>query len=276
MLDAEKAFDKVWHHGLFRRLALAGIPRDMLGLIQDWYRGFCTQVRWGNQLSPAFTLHQGTIQGSGISPELFKVINNPVLDSVTTLHLGAKIGTTCCAVPTCADDTAVLASTQTSEDILVLNLIMHQMNQNRIKINGAKTEVLYYNHSGLQNSTPLQLEINDTKLSPSESAVHLGITHSPDPSVNTSRVSARIASATKSVYALLGAGLHGRNGLNPVVCRKLWQCYVIPILTYGAELWALDTKEIKRLETFQLQKLRYLQNLPDRTANAAVLGLIGI
>jgi endonuclease/exonuclease/phosphatase family metal-dependent hydrolase len=274
MLDAEKAFNKVWHQGLFRRLALSGVPRDLLGLIQDWYRGFRTQVRWGNQLSPAFTLHQGTIQGSGISPELFKLVNNPVLNSVTENHLGAKIGTTCCAVPTCADDTAVLASTQTAEDQLVLDIVINQMNQNRIKINGGKTEVLYYNNSGWHR--PTSLKVNNAVLSESCSAVHLGITHSPDPDVNSTRVSDRIKSATKSLYAMFGAGLHGRNGLNPVVCRKLWLSYIMPVLIYGAELWALEDKHIKRLETFQLGKLRQLQNLPDRTANAAVLGLIGL
>ena len=35
MLDAEKAFDKVWHQGLFRRLALSGVSCDLLGLIQN-------------------------------------------------------------------------------------------------------------------------------------------------------------------------------------------------------------------------------------------------
>jgi hypothetical protein len=35
-LDAEKAFDKVWHSGLFRRLILLGMPNEYVGLLQDW------------------------------------------------------------------------------------------------------------------------------------------------------------------------------------------------------------------------------------------------
>jgi hypothetical protein len=45
---------------------------------------------------------------------------------------------------------------------------------------------------------------------------------------------------------------------------------------YGSELWALKPKHLDQLEKFQLKKLRCIQNLPDRTANAAVLGLLGI
>jgi endonuclease/exonuclease/phosphatase family metal-dependent hydrolase len=173
LLDAEKAFDRVWHQGLFRRMVHIGIPTHMIGLMQDWYRGFRSQVRWADQISPSFQLHQGTIQGSGISPELFKLVNNPVLDAVTQRHLGAKIGTICCAVPTCADDTAVLASSATAEDVVTLKVVTDQLNVNRISINNKKTELLHYNFGRDQNVA--SLEINGVPLGESDSAVHLGI-----------------------------------------------------------------------------------------------------
>ena len=218
LLDAEKAFDRVWHQGLFRRLACIGIPRDIIGLIQDWYRGFRSQVKWAELISPSFQLHQGTIQGSGISPELFKVVNNPVLDAVTERHLGAKIGTVCCAVPTCADDTALLAASSTAEDVLTLGVVIDQFNNNRISINNKKTELIHYNFAGHNNPAPL--EINGTSLKESVHAVNLGITHSKDKNVNDTRVEERLKSATKTLYALMGAGMHGSNGLNPIVCRR--------------------------------------------------------
>ena len=112
-------------------------------------------------------------------------------------------------------------------------------------------------------------------LSESEKAVHLGILHNASTKVNDTRVEERIASATRTIYALVGAGMHSQNGLNPIICRKLWKCYVLPVLLYGMELWALNDKQIHKLETFQLGKLKKIQNLPDRTASVAVLGLIG-
>ena len=109
-----------------------------------------------------------------------------------------------------------------------------------------------------------------------DSATHLGILHSSQKNINDKRVENCLSIASKTLYALFGAGLHGRNGLNPVSSRKIWITYIIPRLLHGSEFWTLDSKHIKALECFQRQKLRQLQGLSDRTSNAAVLGLIGI
>jgi hypothetical protein len=143
-----------------------------------------------------------------------------------------------------------------------------------VSLNSSKTEVLHYNNTGY--STPPSLRINSTSVDISTKATHLGILQAPDPDINNLRVHERITKATKSLYALLGAGMHGRNGLNPVICRKLWISFITPVLLYGSELWALKPKHLDQLEKFQLKKLRCIQNLPDRTANVAVLGLLGI
>ena len=95
-------------------------------------------------------------------------------------------------------------------------------------------------------------------------------------SLNKTRVAANIKSARGALYALFGAGLHGRNGLTPPVTKQLWQTYVVSILIYGAELWQLSGAEAEPLERFQRKTLRALQGLPDNTANAASLGLLGI
>ena len=52
-------------------------------------------------------------------------------------------------------------------------------------------------------------------------------------------------------------------------------CYVIPRLIYGAELWCNASKAIDALNRFHLRALCTVQGLPDRTANAGVLALVG-
>ena len=75
---------------------------------------------------------------------------------------------------------------------------------------------------------------------------------------------------------LFGAGLHARNGLNPIVSRKIYISFVLPRLLYGSELWMITAKLLCKLETFQINKLKQLQGLPDRTSNIAVRSLLGI
>jgi hypothetical protein len=82
--------------------------------------------------------------------------------------------------------------------------------------------------------------------------------------------------ATRTIYALFGAGLHGCNGSNPNISRKIWSTYVLPRMLHGAELWQLTGTQLDRLELFQRDKLKQLQGLPPRTADIATLGLIGV
>ena len=110
----------------------------------------------------------------------------------------------------------------------------------------------------------------------SDTATHLGIIQGNLKNFNDLRVNDRIRNASQALYSLFGAGLHGRNGLNPAICGKLWQTYIIPRLLYGAEIWVLNRKQLERMEVFQREKLRQIQNLPERTANIAVLSLLGI
>jgi hypothetical protein len=87
MLDAEKAFDKVWHQGLFRKLALLDIPTPIWKLMKDWYTGFRSHVRWLHHISRPINIRQGTLQGSGAGPDMFKEDIDSTLHDVTARYL---------------------------------------------------------------------------------------------------------------------------------------------------------------------------------------------
>ena len=78
-----------------------------------------------------------------------------------------------------------------------------------------------------------------------------------------------------ALYALMGAGCHGLNGLHPKVSLKLWNVYVMPRLTFGLEVFRYSPAEVERLEVFQRQSLRKIQHLPEGTCNAIVLLMLG-
>ena len=45
LVDAEKAFDRVSHDGLFRKLATLQIPMECWMVLRDWYRDFNNVVK---------------------------------------------------------------------------------------------------------------------------------------------------------------------------------------------------------------------------------------
>ena len=77
------------------------------------------------------------------------------------------------------------------------------------------------------------------------------------------------------MYSLMGAGLHGRRGLNPLTSYKIWECFGQPRATYGLETVKLTKADVDNLERYQRGLLRQLQSLPDRCANIPVYTLLG-
>ena len=72
----------------------------------------------------------------------------------------------------------------------------------------------------------------------------------------------------------MGTGFHGFNGLHPNVSIKLWNTYILPRLTYGLEVLQCKQGDLKKLEEFQRNAIRWLQHLPEGTPNSITLLLV--
>ena len=103
--------------------------------------------------------------------------------------------------------------------------------------------------------------------------VHLGVKRnlkSAHPTIND-----RLSMGNRTLYALMGSGLHGTNGLPVKVSLHLYNIYVIPRLLYGIESITLTEKAIRDLEIFQRRALRSILGLSERTACAGLYTLSG-
>jgi hypothetical protein len=102
---------------------------------------------------------------------------------------------------------------------------------------------------------------------------HLGIKRN---NKNNIDIEDRIKLPRRTIYALLGPGLHARRGMSPVVAYKLWKTYVIPLALYGIEIMNHAASDIIQLEKVQRKICRQIQGLPDRVANVATYRLLGV
>ena len=166
--------------------------------------------------------------------EHYKEVSSPHMHSGwrqrrTTRHPSpthrAIIGTVCCAAPTYADDVALIASTESGEVSTLLNTIETHANMDSLTINSSKSVVL---QCPAGRKTPsVDLQINGCVLDSEPTATHLGVIQGAAPTINTQRI------GTRTMYALFGAGLYGRNGFNPMVSAKIWPltsvhgCYTV-------------------------------------------------
>ena len=72
-LDATKAFDRVNHYKLFKKLTVHHVPMCFVCLLQYWYAHQTMQVKWDNCLSESFLVTNGVRQGGVLSPNLFAI-----------------------------------------------------------------------------------------------------------------------------------------------------------------------------------------------------------
>ena len=93
-LDASKAFDRVSHELLFKKLLLRDVPPCFIRLLRYWYRQQQMRVRWGSQLSQSFEVSNGVRQGGILGPYLFAVYIDQLSKDLNRVPAGCYIGNT--------------------------------------------------------------------------------------------------------------------------------------------------------------------------------------
>ena len=87
-LDVKKAFDHVWHEGLFYKLYHSGISKQIYHLIVNMYTDMYSCVKCQGQRSYWFPVLQGTRQGGVLSPFLYLLYINDLLYQLESSGLG--------------------------------------------------------------------------------------------------------------------------------------------------------------------------------------------
>ena len=168
-----------------------------------------------------WSLVSNDIQGVW-SPTTYKVFVNSLLITFEDRKLDAHLGSLYCGIPTVVDD-VTLVSNDPNELQVMLSVQSSFANKQRFIISSKKSCVLQNGCDKDQRWT-----INNETLQTPMSAPHLGIQRDNYSKFGVEEViPSRIHTACRTVYALMGAGLHGLNGLNPKASVHLIKCYVL-------------------------------------------------
>ena len=91
-MDASKAFDRVNHWTLFKKLIDRGTPLIFVRIIMQWYTTQTACVRWGSALSDNFLITNGVRQGGILSPLFFNVYMDCLSESLCNTQTGCNVG----------------------------------------------------------------------------------------------------------------------------------------------------------------------------------------
>ena len=274
-IDARKAFDVVDHFILRKKLFHSGLDSQMWTLADNMYVKPMEKIRWDNMESRSYELQRGVKQGSIISPLLYKLYINGLLEGLQHTNLGLNIGTTYIGAPTCADD-VVLITNETRQIQPLLDATYNYATGHRYQLHPQKSTVTQIVKNNSRNAAELHNKhwyIGDHEILKCDEVTHLGITWNSGktaPDINQN-----VKKARRTSFALLRVGLHGLNGIDPPAAFKIIQTYVTPKLLHGLEACVLNSKDLQLLDKYYKKLLRQIQALPDNTASEAIYLLIG-
>jgi len=112
-LDASKAFDKVLHYGLFDKMLSRGVPLMFVKILIYWYSHLETAILWNSVLGKSFKVFSGVRQGGILSPYLFALYINHLIDGVKKSSYGMHIGSVFIGCILYADDILLLSGSCT-------------------------------------------------------------------------------------------------------------------------------------------------------------------
>ena len=269
-VDFEKAFDTVKHDCLIETLKRYGVDGRDLRVLSQLYWEQKAAVRVGEEASEWFRVERGVRQGCVLSPDLFSLYTQLVMDELVECE-GVRIGGKNINNIRYADDMVLIADSEDKLQILV-NKLLEECRRRGLRINKAKTEVMGVTKRS--ERLPVTISIEGTALNQVETFRYLGSLVSEDGRCDA-EVRARIGMAKanfgnmRNVLTNMSLDIHLR--------MRILRCYVWSGLLYGCESWNLSKVMQKRLEATEMWFIRRMLRVPwtARVTNTNVMQRAG-
>ena len=275
-IDFAKAFDSVWHKGLFHKLQKNGINGNFLELLQNIYENTECAVKIGSQHTNFFKCLKGVRQGCPLSPTLFNIFMDDLvtdLNNANTAPLQLENEPITCLLY--ADDIIILSSTHTGLQNC-LDALHEYCKKWKLSINKSKSKCMtfYKNCSKYKH----KFSIDNTELQNVTEFTYLGITL--DAACSFKQTLQLLSSkATRAIFALNSR--YKIKYLPIVAALKLFDSTISPILLYGSEVWGAfeisspDQWDKSSIEKVHTQFLKRLLGVNRSTTNFLVRGELG-
>ena len=239
-IDLKKAFDTIDHKILLDKLHHYGLRGNANNWIRSYLENRKQYVKFENFESDYMAVRCGVPQGSILGPKLFIIYINDMCQVSKCLKfiLFADDTNIFCS----GDDLKSLSKMVTSE----LNNLKNWFDVNRLSLNITKTNFMIFSNS--INTIDLKVEICNTSIDRVSVTKFLGVLID-DKLTWKKQIDHVNSKVSKSMFLLNRA----KHVLNYDAMLTLYNCIVLPYLTYCCELWG-NTYKSRLQNTIILQK----------------------
>lgn len=257
-IDFKKAFDRVWHEGLWQVLRNYNFNNNLIQVIQSLYTNSSSAVRINNTTGELFKTSVGVRQGCLLSPVLFNVFLENIMDEAleefqTSISIGGR--------PICnlrfADDIDLMGKSEAELQDLTTRL-EEVARAYGMEISAEKSKILV---NSINKTAPANITMNGQTLEVVKEFKYLGSFVSEDGS-STKEIKARIGIASSAMTRL--AKIWRGNTISFPVKVRLYKSLVLSTLLYGCESWTLTADTERRIQAFENKSYRRMLHISYR------------
>lgn len=289
-IDFAKAFDTVWRSGLLWKLHRIGVRGKMLRMIAALYKNTEAFVRVDGKYTTTFPIELGVRQGGILSPLLFLVYINDILDRMKAEGIGvlvpgiARENPFSPVIPKLsgllwADDVVLLADSpeQLAKAFAYIDQWCREWG---MSVNAKKSNVMVIGPDPAKDHAELVELCNTSPFTLGGGVVHpakcykyLGVQVSYDLSWDDA-LNARL-DATRKVIFVKSRILRNAD-LAVDLRRRYFETVVTPVALWGSELWGNDKKVCARVDRELGTALRMILGMSASASRRALAWELGV
>jgi len=264
-IDYQKAFDRINHEKLLVIMEKAGIPDLERKLIKSLYWNQYAVIRTKDGKSRKICIRRGVRQGCIISPILFNLYSEYMMQEIHEKRKGIEIGGRIYNNLRYADDAVVMTDNEADLQDLV-STVNDVCKDYGMAMNVKKTKTMVINKS---RDTQCSVMVDGNILEQVSQYKYLGSWVTEDGRCDLD-VKTRIGMAKDAFWKhkqLL------KGNINLQVKKRILQCYVFPVVKYSCESWTLNkdlSRRINALEQWCYRRLLKIKWI-DKISNEEVL-----
>ena len=240
-LDCSKAFDTVSHFGIFQKLLNRGVPLCFLRIVMYMYLNMKSRCQWRGKFSDYFDVLTGTKQGGVISPRIFALYMDDLIERLRKRGFGCHLINVFMACLFYADDLCLIAPTRGAMQEM-LSICQDYCSEFCLTFNVKKSKVLLFGKAQIDHVDDLLL--NGKSLEFVREWKYLGITVVAGANINFS-VKPALASFYRSVNSVLSV----LKKPDESVLMSLLYSNCVPILANGADVVEYSASDMRTCNT---------------------------
>ena len=248
-IDFKKAFDRVWHEGLWHVLRGFGIEEGLIQTIQSLYNSASSAVLLNNNIGKHFKTTVGVRQGCLLSPVLFNLyLENIMRETLHEFESLISIGERTINNLRFADDIDLMGGSNNELQDLT-NRLADTSGAYGMEVSCEKRKVIVNS----ANNTAAQITMNGQQLEEVDACKYLGATLTKD-GRSTIEIKTRLAIATSTMTKL--NKIWSSKDISFPTKIKLYKALVLSILLYGCESWTMTAETTGRIQAFETKCYR--------------------